>query len=129
MSLHQTLPICFINKDVFTKMVDRKQITTSCQLIKRNSVIFDTDGGVLLCNHLNYCMGKYLKDFVDAHSFFEFWNSRKIVDVYKKITTMPSHKCLNCKDKHICGGGCCIQWFASDFESYNKYYSTKKQKA
>ncbi|MBQ3732719.1 MAG: radical SAM protein [Bacteroidales bacterium] len=125
-AFHQTLPLCMCNKTMFDKMVLRKQITTACQLQKKNSVIFDTDGGILLCNHVNYSIGKYLEDFIDAESFKKYWLSSKVEELFKRITTMPSRKCLNCKDRQLCGGGCCIQWFASDFESYNNYLLTIK---
>lgn len=121
LSLHQTLPLCLCNKVMFDKMLNRRQITTSCQLLKKNSVIFDTDGGILLCNHLNFSIGKIWEDFSDADSFANYWSSRKVVNVYKRITTMPSPKCITCEKKQICGGGCCIQWFASSFESYCKH--------
>ena len=68
----------------------------------------------------------FLEDFIDAESFKKYWLSSKVEELFKRITTMPSRKCLNCKDRQLCGGGCCIQWFASDFESYNNYLLTIK---
>lgn len=118
LGFHQTLPLCMCNRGMFNLMVQRKQITTACQLLKKNSVIFDTDGGILLCNHLNYSIGKYQKDFVDYESFMQFWHSAEVENIYKKITTMPSEDCLSCSERHLCGGGCCIEWFASSFDSY-----------
>ena len=120
-SLHQTYPLCVCDNDTLSAMISRKQVSTSCHVHNRSGVIFDTDGSILLCNHfVGYGIGKYGVDYYDAQSFLNFWTCDDMVNLHKKLTSMPSEDCMTCSKKENCGGGCCIQWFA---HSYNEYQS------
>lgn len=119
---HQIFPLCQCDKSLFHTMIERDQISTSCHVHSRNGVIFDTDGSLLLCNHLaGFSFGKYGFDYWDFESFKKYWDSEYVVSLHSKLTTMPSMECQNCDLATKCGGGCCIQWFSKNFESFKKY--------
>lgn len=121
-ALHQFFPLCLCNKEILDKMIKKKQVMTACHALKRNGLIFDTDGSILLCNHLaGFGLGKYGIDFYDADSFSQFWDSDYAIDIHKRFTRMPSKECKNCSIKSKCGGGCCIQWFSNRFEDYKMF--------
>ena len=48
--LHQTLPLCVWNKGIIDTLVTKHQIRSSCQLLKKNGLIFGTDLSVIPCN-------------------------------------------------------------------------------
>lgn len=119
--LHQSLPLCMCSRRLQKEMISSNQLTTSCHVHRRSGVIFDIDGSILLCNHLvGFSVGEYKKDYDDGESFNNFWNSKYMTELHRKFTTVPSSECLCCDIRTDCGGGCCIQWFFNDFESYKK---------
>lgn len=120
--LHQIFPLCMCEPTTYAKMLERGQVTTTCHVNKRNGLIFDTDGSILLCNHLaGYGIGQFDIDFSDLTSFKKYWNSKYVIDLYNKFTTIPSESCLNCEYITRCGGGCFLQWFTQHFNEYKKY--------
>ena len=120
--IHQTFPLCMCETTAYNTMIRRKQIFTTCHVHKRNGLIFDTNGSILLCNHLaGYGIGEFGVDFYDFETLKKFWNSDYVLNLYKKFTTLPSAECQNCKLFSICGGGCFIQWFTQCFSEYEKY--------
>ncbi len=120
--IHQTFPLCMCEPSTYNKMLKKGQVNTTCHVHKRNGLIFDTDGSILLCNHLaGYGIGKYGVDFCDAKSFSLYWDSNYVVDLYKKFTTIPSVECQRCELVSKCGGGCFIQWFTQHFEDYKQF--------
>lgn len=122
LTLHQSFPLCCCSADLIGKMEERHQIYTSCHVHTRSGVIFDTDGSLLLCNHLaRFNFGQFGKDFCDYISFKRFWDSDYAVEIHRKLTTMPSTKCKDCSIQEKCGGGCCIQWFSNTFDSFVNY--------
>ena len=122
LSLHQIFPLCQCSSDVLKHMQDSNQLYTSCHVHTRSGVVFDTDGALLLCNHLaGFSFGKYGEDFWDFPSFMRFWESDYAVDIHRQFTTMPSLKCRDCHMQEQCGGGCCTQWFSNTFDSFENY--------
>lgn len=127
--IHQTFPLCMCEPTTYAKMFEKGQVYTTCHVHKRNGLIFDTDGSILLCNHLaGYGIGKYGIDFYDAKSFEKYWNSDYVIGLYNKFTSLPSEECQNCKSISKCGGGCFIQWFTQHFDEYIKYKMLYKNK-
>lgn len=123
-TLHQTYPLCICNDNVLSEMITRKQVSTSCHVHNRSGVIFDTDGSILLCNHfVGYGVGKFGIDYHDTQTFIKFWESSEMLNLHKKLTSMPSLECSSCPKKEFCGGGCCIQWFAHTFDEYKSVYT------
>lgn len=126
LKIHQTFPLCMCEPITYAKMLEKGQVNTTCHVHKRNGLIFDTVGSILLCNHLaGYGIGKYGVDFYDAETFKQYWNSDYVVNLYKKFTTIPSEECQKCELIAKCGGGCFVQWFTQHFEDYKKYYKSK----
>ena len=122
LTLHQIFPLCQCSDNTLNLMQERNQLYTSCHVHARSGVVFDTDGGLLLCNHLaGFSFGRYGKDFSDFPSFERFWDSEYAVSIHKKFTSMPSAKCQTCYQQERCGGGCCTQWFSNTFDSFEKY--------
>lgn len=121
-SLHQTLPLCQVNKKMLDDLISKNKITTSCHVHRRNGLIFDTDGAILLCNNLpGFKLGEFGIDFCDAETLGSFWDSEYAMKLYNGFTSMPSEECQECSMSSLCGGGCCVQWFSNDFESYKNY--------
>lgn len=126
--LHQSLPICMTDKYYFDLMKKRDQLFTACHVLRRTGVIFDTNGGLLLCNHLvGYEIGRYGVDYFDMDSFKSFFESDLVNNVRERLTSMPSISCRNCKNASICGGGCCIRWFSQDFSAMKKDALKRKE--
>lgn len=122
--IHETFPLCLCEHNTIEKMLKKGQVVTTCHVHKRNGLIFDTDGSILLCNHLaGYGVGKYGVDFNDSTSFSNFWNSDYLINLHKKFTMLPSSDCQNCELLPKCGGGCFVQWFTQYFAEYKKYTS------
>ncbi|MFA6416145.1 MAG: SPASM domain-containing protein [Candidatus Paceibacterota bacterium] len=109
--LRCSYPLCLWNKHFIRDMIDRKQIQTGCHLSKRSGVVFDTDGSLLVCNHLfPYPIGKYGKDFLTPEEFTNFFTRKSVVEIYDKLACYPSEKCQHCSQYDICAGGCSILW-------------------
>lgn len=124
--LHQTLPLCIWDDNLIDRMNKKNQLFTSCQLLQKSGIVFDTNGNIIPCNALyDYILGENLIDFFDADSLKDFMQSEYITDFYKKIATIPSEKCLHCAKWSICGGGCVSNWLHYDLEmlmtKFNEY--------
>lgn len=129
LKIHQTFPLCMCEPNTYAKMLEKGQVNTTCHVHKRNGLIFDTDGAILLCNHLaGYGIGKLDVDFCDSETFRQYWDSDYVVGLYRKFTTMPSEECQSCKLVSKCGGGCFVQWFTQHFEEYKNYYDSLRIK-
>lgn len=115
--LHQSFPICMWDKNTIDKLTQKKQIYTSCSLIRRSGITFDTDGSLIPCNAMyRVPVGKYNVDFNDVKTFNSFWNSSKILSFYDSLKKLPSEKCSSCNNALICGGGCISNWYHFSFD-------------
>lgn len=111
LSFSMKLPLCLWPEDFIDMLIEKKQITTVCQLQRKTGVIFSGKGNLTLCNSLfDYPLAKYGKEFTSGKEFLTFLNSQKIIDIYDKINTYPSEKCIGCKMFAYCGGGCVLLW-------------------
>lgn len=127
-SLHQILPLCIWDNDMLVKMQKKQQIYTSCQLLQRNGLIFDTNGDLLVCNALyKYPIAKYGTDFYEAIDLKNYLNGEIANNVYNELCHAPSTKCRYCELWQICGGGCISNWLHYSLEellhSYELYKS------
>ena len=101
------LPLCLWPDDFVKNLIEENQINTICQLQHRSGIIFDVDGKLMLCNSLfDYPVGKYGVDFFNKKSLIALLNNRKTLDVYDRLTSYPSKKCMNCNRYDVCAGGC-----------------------
>jgi radical SAM protein with 4Fe4S-binding SPASM domain len=110
-SFAMKLPFCFWPKDFIKMLINKGQITSSCQLRQRAGIVFDHDGSLAVCNSLTECsLGKYGVDFTDGDSLLAHLNSPLVAKLYDKVTSYPSPKCIGCKMYDACGGGCMMYW-------------------
>lgn len=105
--LSNKFPMCQWNPQILDKLYEREQIVFECTILERNGIIFDEFGRILICNFLqNYPIGKFNEDFCDKESFFKFWNSQEIMNIYKKMGALPYYECSTCENIIKCKGGC-----------------------
>jgi len=111
LSFSMKMPLCLWPKDFLENLIQKGQMTATCQVQKRSGIIFDSDGKLLMCNGLfDYPIGTYKKDFSDSETLVTFLNSEKVFDYYDKINSYPSAKCIGCSMFKICSGGCPLRW-------------------
>jgi len=109
--LEISIPFCIFPKEFINLLIKRKQVISVCHVIKRDGIIFDYNGNVIMCNGLHdYPIGKYEKDFNDSIELINFLNSTEIQKYYKQISHYPSSKCKECNFYNMCGGGCPLKW-------------------
>ena len=119
-SLLQGLPLCVWDKEVISSMVEKGVISSICQLLAGNGIIFDTDLSLIPCNamyELKY--GKFEKDFYNEETFNSFMQNEKTKQFFQKLRGIPDMKCLDCSDAGRCGGGCVANWTNYSFEELN----------
>lgn len=111
--LQQSIPECFWPEDFLKDLREKNQISFGCHVMRRNGLIFDTEGKVLVCNNLpDFPIGVYGKDFDDKLDFDEYWNSKQITLIYDKFYEYPEIRCQSCEKYLKCAGGCGVKWFA-----------------
>lgn len=116
-TLHQSLPLCIWNEDFIDTLCASNQIITSCQLLERSGLVFDTDGALIPCNLMHQVpIAKYGQEFFNKDSFISFWDSRKTVEIYRQLCRHADQKCSLCKKRVYCGGGCLSNWFNFHFD-------------
>ena len=124
--LHQSLPICIWDKKLIQKLSENNQIITSCQLLERSGLVFDTDGSLIPCNLMHQVpIGKYGEDFQDIESFTAFWNAPETKEMYQGICNYPGKECLHCAEKHHCGGGCVSNWYHYSYAELMEAFQTE----
>ncbi len=116
-TLFQGYPLCLWDKEVLSKMNELAQLTTVCQLIHRNGLIFDPQGYLIPCNAMpKIKLGRLHEEFNNAQELLEYTNKPEFINIYNKLCTLPSAECLNCDDLVNCGGGCVCQWSNYSYE-------------
>lgn len=110
-----TIPFCLWPKGFIEKLLRKNQITSVCQLIKREGIVIECDGTLSICNGLfDFPIGKYQTDYHDSQSLIELLNSREVNNYYQEITRYPSNICSECVWYSMCGGGCPLRWTIYD---------------
>ena len=126
--LHQSYPLCIWEKSLIQKLTDNHQIQTSCQLLERTGLVFDTDGSLIPCNSMyQVSIGKFGVDFSSKQSFETFWCSNRICTIYERFAALPSNTCCGCIEQARCGGGCIANWFTHDLEYWKNAAATYLQ--
>jgi len=104
-------PLCMWPLDFIRTLKSRHQISTTCHLQHKSGGIFNTDGSLLICNHLyGYPVGKYLKDFNSSDSLVEFFKSSHVKKTFALAKAYPSKRCIDCDLYKDCAGGCPLLW-------------------
>jgi radical SAM protein with 4Fe4S-binding SPASM domain len=115
--LEQSLPRCVWPHGFLEYLEEKGQVGSGCHVRNRSGVIFDSAGNVIPCNCLpGIIFGKYGGEFLDAISFQQFWDKKKLADFYQRLFAYPAHDCVECSDYKDCGGGCPLNWFVFDPE-------------
>ena len=125
--LHESFPLCIWPQDVIATMRQRHQIHTICQVLERSGILFDTNGDLIVCNAMyEYPIGQYKKDFSNGEELGAYLSDEKIDYIYKRLSAIPSQKCMSCDLLMSCGGGCISNWthFSLD-ELLNRYRQRK----
>lgn len=120
--LHQTLPMCIWPEKMIAELANKKQIVSSCQLLRHSGLIFDPKGFLLPCNAMyNTQIGKFGVDFQTPEELFSFWKSPKIMGIYSRLSSVPDEDCLTCDLWSKCGGGCISNWFNYFLRDYKQH--------
>ena len=120
-TLHQSFPICMWDDNIISQLTANKQIYTSCSLLRRCGLTFDTDGSLIPCNAMyKVPIGKYRVDFNNPETFISFWDSKEITSIYNTFRRFPSLKCSNCSKSLTCGGGCISNWYHYSYDDLIK---------
>jgi len=104
-------PLCIWPMDFIEKLIERRQLQTTCQFQHRSGIIFDPEGQVLGCNRMvDYPLGNIDVDYTDAKSLISLFNSDEVVSCYNYINSYPSELCIGCSQEELCRGGCPLMW-------------------
>lgn len=129
--LHQTFPFCIWEPNFIELLRSRSQIFSSCQIFRRDGLIFDTEGRLIPCNFMHQVkLGRFKEDFSSLEEFASFWNSETIKQYYKAITTgsVPDEACLNnCPSWKLCGGGCLSNWYNYSFDKLQRAKAVREE--
>ncbi|BAK43979.1 molybdenum cofactor biosynthesis enzyme [Eggerthella sp. YY7918] len=111
-SLHLNLSMCKVNAFELGKALERCNIHTGCHVLNNSGIVFDTNGDLLLCNHLvGMPIGRFGEDYRTADSFQNYLDSQAYSDAWSAFTRLPFNDCEGCDSLLICGGGCPLHFF------------------
>lgn len=111
------LPLCIWPREFMMMLIEKQQISTTCQLHHRSGLIFDTDGTLLSCNSLSdFPIGKFNSDYHDTESLKKHLKSQSVISFYNSVMSYPSHKCAECEIYKYCAGGCPLFYGVYDAE-------------
>ena len=109
-------PLCMWPPDFLSRLVEKGQVNTVCQLLKHAGLVFDTDGNIIPCNAMtDIKLGKLNEDFFDAETLVDHLKKPKIDDIFRELRCVPDFSCLKCKALSNCGGGCVCHWTKYSF--------------
>lgn len=121
-SLSNGIPLCLWDNNILGKLIDRKQISTTCQLMKRTGILFSTDGSLIPCNAMyKLKFGKLDNDFSNSKELLSFFKTSEVQNMFKKLCGLPSKDCLKCKLMKFCGGGCVCNWTNYNFKELKSW--------
>ncbi len=127
-ALHQSFPLCIWDAKFIEKIRSNQQILTSCQLLERSGLVFDTSGSILPCNSMYQLpIGKFGVDFTSKQDFEQYWNCNKFRKIYEQFARLPSCICQPCWERSRCGGGCIANWFDDNHEQWINAYQEYQQ--
>lgn len=105
------LPFCLFPREFVEKMINDGNTSTRCQMMDKGSLIIDSDGNILPCNHLcDLSLGRMGKDFENSREFRDFRKRGDLIKFYEKVNSCSNEQCVNCAYWKICGSGCKIYW-------------------
>ena len=126
--LEISFPLCEIEPNVLSEMIESKVINTCCHIQKGTGIVFDTNFKILPCNHfvdLPY-KEQSMKGCTQAN-LEEYFESDEVLEFRKKSRCFPSEKCIQCSLWKMCGGGCFTRWFYLEPDKVIKGFSKENQ--
>ncbi len=128
--LEISFPLCVIEPQILSEMIEAKVINTCCHIQKGTGVVFDNYFRILPCNHFVDFPYKpeSMKGCTQA-SLEEYFESPEVLEFRKKSRYYPSEKCASCSLWNICGGGCFTRWFYIDPKTAINGFSKNAQES
>ena len=107
--LFEGYPLCLWDNTMLSKMREKNQISTVCQLLTKSGLLFDTKGNVIPCNAMPFIkLGCFAEDFNDGVELLQYMQKPEMQDVYQKLCGLPDEECLHCKKKGLLWGRLCM---------------------
>lgn len=97
------IPKCLIINKKLSKFY-----SSGCHIVSGSGLVIDVDGYIIPCTHWSNFKITKLDSKISFSDFKKIWKKLKLFR--DKIATYPVKKCISCKDKYICCGGCPILW-------------------
>ena len=109
------IPLCLFHESFIDLMMEKRQLTTICQVYCRSGINFDVNGDIMLCNQLfDTIIAKKDIDYRDGHELLEHLNSNTMRADYKQLLRYPDVSCEKCRWILDCRGGCLLNWVLHD---------------
>lgn len=109
------IPLCLFPESFIEKMMEKRQLTTVCQVYGRSGLNFDINGDVMLCNQFfDTIIAQKDVDYTDGPGLLEHLNSKDVCSDYKKLLRYPDRSCSECRWRLDCRGGCLLNWALYD---------------
>lgn len=116
-------PLCLYTEEQLKRL--GKHMSSCCQLIENNAMLFDTDLNSIPCNMMyDLKCGKFGTDFENYAQFKKIKES-KYKKIYDALRSLPDDRCAKCSNYKYCGGGCVCFWTNTSFENVDKYLKIK----
>ncbi len=115
------LPLCAFEDSEVETLKNSKNVSTICQLLAKNGLLFDPKGYLIPCNAMHEVkLGQLNKDFSNSSELLEFVGTDEIKKTYAKLCGVPDVECLSCKKLSFCGGGCVCQWTNYNYKEFRE---------
>ena len=115
-----SLPWCTLEEGFLENLLLNKQLMFNCPVNEGKVVVIKENGALALCTHLS---GMELLDeketkevLLSSKSFLKFWNSLSMREIRQSVDVYRHPKCVVCKYRYYCKGGCPIWWKVDDFQ-------------
>lgn len=114
--LRLPMPFCSFPEGFWDNNLENLIIRTGCLARGGRTITIDRNGDIFPCNVLCWpAIGRLGKDFHTAREFIRYKkDAQKIIDLYKKINSLPMEECQNCQYFLKCRGGCPLLWKYND---------------
>jgi|SRR3989338_1955947 len=114
-----SLPWCLLGEELLDHLILDKQLIFNCPIGKGRGVVIKEDSSLALCTHLSsrtlLSKQKLKENILDKDSFLRFWNTEEMDSLRQAIDVHRHEKCVKCKYRLFCKGGCPLWWSAYDF--------------
>jgi radical SAM protein with 4Fe4S-binding SPASM domain len=120
-------PLCTLERKDAEELIAFGAVQNSCGIPNKRNILFNVNGELITCNHLEsdvLCQWKNLQDALDENRIEDFWNSKEMQISRNRFPEFPSLHCENCDMWNNCrGGGCPITWTYYNAQDYIKGWS------